>query len=375
MKTINIILLGYGRVGKAFARLIQEKQNFCLDRYNLLVHIAVVLRRNGGLFLYPDKEGMGSLSDLVSRENLEELPYWRVGMDFGEVLECQDLDVLVDCTPSNIKDGEPAIGYVHQALARGWHVVTANKGPLVVDFDGVRKRAAKNHVSLGMSGATAAALPTLDIALHSLAGTDIHRIEGILNGTTNYMLTRMRAGMEFSDALTEAKQKGIAEPDPSQDVEGWDTAAKILIITNAIFGTGYALKDIQVEGITNIPTELQEKARTTGNVLKLLGRCVQNGKMHKLETRLSVIEPSHPLYGVDGAQKGITFFTDTMDSVTVTGGKSDPRGAAAALLKDIINIYRDYSDIYLYFSNRPVFWLNSRMNESHSVKDLYFSFQ
>jgi homoserine dehydrogenase len=340
MKTINIILLGYGRVGKAFVRLIQEKQDFCLSRFNLHIRLGVVLNSRGGLILVPDKEGMGTLSDLAQGLKLEELPYWRPAMDFGKARECQDLDVLVDCTPSNIQDGEPALGYTHQALDRGWHVVTANKGPLVVDISGIRKKAEKNRVSLGMSGATAAALPTLDVALHSLSGAEIYKIEGILNGTTNYILTRMSKGMEYSVALREAQDKGIAEPNPSQDVEGWDTAAKILIITNVIFGTAYTLKDIQVEGITHIPSELREEARAAGNALKLFGRFVQNGKLPLLETKLSLIDPSHPLFGVDGTQKGIAFFTDTMDSVTVTGGKSDPRGAAAALLKDIINIYR-----------------------------------
>ena len=341
MKTINIILLGYGRIGKAFVRLILEKQDYCLSRYNLLISIGVVLTSRGGLSLSPDKEGMGSLSDAVSGLKLEEFPHWRPGLGFGEVLKCQDLDVLVDCTPSNMQDGEPALGYTRRALDRGWHVVTANKGPLVVDYGGIRKKAAKNRVSLGMSGATAAALPTLDVALHSMAGADINRIEGILNGTTNYILTRMNEGIKYPVALREAQQMGIAEPNPSQDVEGWDTAAKILIITNAILETAYALNDIHVEGITNIPSELLEEANKMGKKIKLIGRFIQDSDAGKLEARLSLIEPSHPLFGVDGAQKGLTFFSDTMDSVTVTGGKSDPRGAAAALLKDIINIHRD----------------------------------
>jgi homoserine dehydrogenase len=320
MKKINIVLLGYGRVGKAFVRLIQEKQNFCLSQYKLHIRIGLVLNSRGGLIP-------------------EELPRWRPGMDFGEALEFQDFDVLVDCTPSNRQDGEPALGYTYIALDRGWHVVTANKGPLVVDFNGIRKKAEKNQVSLGMSGATAAALPTLDVALHSLAGSEIHRIEGILNGTTNYILTRISEGEDYTSALEEAQKKGIAEPDPSQDVGGWDTAAKILIITNATFGCSFNLKDVNVEGITNIPLEIREKAREAGKVIKLIGRFIQNSKQPVLETKLSMIDCSHPLYGVDGAQKGITFFTDTMDSVTVTGGKSDPKGAAAALLKDIITIF------------------------------------
>jgi len=338
MKTINIILLGYGRVGKAFVRLIQEKQAFCLSRYNLNIRIGVVLNSRGGLFFAPYKEGMGSLSDLVSGLKFEELPYWRPGLDFREALECQNLDVLVDCTPSNIKDGKPALGYTHQALDRGWHVVTANKGPLVVDFNGIREKAEKNRVSLGISGATSAALPTLDVALYSLAGTEIHRIEGILNGTTNYILTRMNEGKDYLTALKEAEEKGIAEPDPSQDVEGWDTAAKILIITNAVFRSGFTLGDVRVEGITHISPEHRNEVKKNRKSLKLIGRFSQDAGIPVLETRLSLLDPSHPLHGVDGAQKGITFFTDTMDSVTITGGKSDPRGAAAALLKDIINI-------------------------------------
>jgi homoserine dehydrogenase len=339
MKKINIILLGFGRVGEAFVRLVQEKQDYCRSRYDLHIRIGVVLNSRGGLILAPDEDCRGSLSDLVPISKLEKLPRWRAGLHFEEALEFQELDVLVDCTPSNIQDGEPALGYTNRALERKLHVVTANKGPLVVDFSGIRNKAKKNRVSLGMSGATAAALPTLDIALHSLAGAEISRIEGILNGTTNFMLTRMNDGMEYSVALKEAQDKGIAEPNPSQDVEGWDTAAKILIITNVIFGTAFTQKDIHVEGITNIHPEFLEEAKEKGNVIKLIGRCVQDENTRILETRLSLIDPSHPLFGVDGAKKGISFFTDTMDSVTVTGGKSDPRGAAAALLKDIINIY------------------------------------
>jgi homoserine dehydrogenase len=340
MKKINIALLGFGRVGRAFARLIQEKKEYCLNRYNLFIRIGVVLTSRGGLFLNPEKEDSRGFFDLVSGLKLEDFPSWRPGLDFGEVLQCRDIDVSVDCSPSNIQDGEPALGYTHSALDRGWHVVTANKGPLVVDYGGIRKKAAKNRVSLGMSGATAAALPTVDVALHSMAGGEINRIEGILNGTTNYILTRMNEGITYPAALQEAQQMGIAEPDPSQDVEGWDTAAKILIITNAVLGTVYTLKDIHVEGITNIPSELLEEAKKTGKKTKLIGRSIKEGDGGELATRLSLIGSSHPLFGVDGAQKGITFFSDTMDSVTVTGGKSDPRGAAAALLKDIINIFR-----------------------------------
>jgi len=340
MKTVNMILAGFGRVGKAFASLVQEKKGYCLDRYELDLRIGIVLNSRGGLFLSPYKDDGEDFSDLASSSNLEDVPSWQPGLEFGEILGCRNLDVWVDCTPGNITHGEPALGYAYRALDRGWHVVTANKGPLVVDFDGIRKSAAKKGVSLGMSGATAAALPTVDVALRSLAGTEILRIEGILNGTTNYILSRMREGLDYGVALEEARIKGIAEPNPMQDVEGWDTAAKILIIVNTIFNTGYTLKDMHVEGITNIPAEQLEESSREEKSLKLIGRFAEESGIPLLEVRPSLLGPYHPLYGVNGTQKGITFFTDTMDAITVTGGKSDPRGAAAALLKDIINIYR-----------------------------------
>lgn len=340
MKTINILLLGYGNVGKAFVRLIHDKQDLCLNRHRLLLRFGYVLNSRGALRLSRESEGKRFLADSVSGLKLELHPGWESGKHFRDVLECRELDVLVDCTPSNIWDGEPAIGYTRRALERRLHVVTSNKGPLVVDFDGIRRKAAENRVSLGMSGATAAALPTLDVALRSTAGAEISRVEGILNGTSNYILTRMNEGIKYSDALREARESGIAEPDPSKDVEGWDTAAKLLIITNAVFETAFTLEDIHVEGITGIPLPLMKKTKGREKKIKLIGRCFHDGEEIKLETGLSLLDPSHPLYWVDGTQKGITFFTDTMDMITVSGGKSNPLGAAAAMLKDIINIYR-----------------------------------
>lgn len=338
MKTVNVVLMGYGRVGKAFVRLVQRKKEDLAERYGFQLRLVAVFNSRGGLLLPSNTEDQKT-SSLSEGIDLEENPFWKPGRILKEALEAQEAGVFVECTPSNIQEGEPALRFVHQAIDRGWHVVLANKGPLVVDFSRVRQKAEKKGVCLGMSGATAAALPTLDVALHSLAGTEIYRIEGILNGTTNYILGRIEKGMSYEAALREAQEKGIAEPDPSQDVKGWDTAAKILIITNAIFRTGYTLDDVRVEGITHIQSDLWERAKKESKSLKLLGSYRQDDGIPRIEARLCFLEPSHPLYGVHGAQKGITFFTDTMNSVTVTGGKSDPAGAAAALLKDIIHIH------------------------------------
>ena len=218
-------------------------------------------------------------------------------------------------------------------------MATANKGPLVVDFRNLMDKAEKAGTALKFSGATAAALPTIDVALHALAGSTITGMEGILTGTANYILTQMSKGFPFESALREAQEKGIAETDPSQDVEGWDTAYKILLLTNAVFGTSFSLDDVQIEGIGKCDPEMMEATRKRGDKLKLLGRMSHAGDGYSLSVELVPINSAHPLFNVDGTEKGITFETDTMSSITVIGGKSDPIGTAAALLKDIINIY------------------------------------
>lgn len=250
------------------------------------------------------------------------------------MLESVQTGVLVECSPSNIKDGEPGLTHIRQALKSGWHVVTANKGPLVINFAGLMERARSRGLALKISGATAAALPALDVALYSLASAEILRMEGILNGTTNFILTKMREG-----ALKEARAKGIAESDPSLDVEGWDTASKLLLITSAALKKVSSLDDVKVEGITNVSPQLLQQGRKEGKALKLLAIMERDEKELRLEVGPVVIDESHPLYGVDGTNKGITFITDSMGAITVIGGKSDPRGAAAALLKDIIQVY------------------------------------
>jgi homoserine dehydrogenase len=226
------------------------------------------------------------------------------------------------------------------ALKNKWHVAAASKGALAVDFKGLIASARKHGVSLKYSGATAAALPTLDVGLSSLAGAEILGIEGILTGVTNYILTRMEEGFSFKEALKEAQEKGIAETDPSLDIDGWDSAVKILLISNSVAGTEFSLQDISRSGIRNVTVKDIQKARTKGKALKLLGRLERGKDKPKAEVRVIEIDKEHPLYRVSCTNKGITFFTDTMGHITVIGGKSDPRGTAAALLKDIINIYR-----------------------------------
>jgi homoserine dehydrogenase len=192
-----------------------------------------------------------------------------------------------------------------------------------------------------MSAATAAALPTLDVGQTCLAGAQILSIEGILNGTTNFILTKMQdEGYQYLDALQEAQTRGIAETDPTLDVEGFDTANELVLLSNALLGTGYRPDEVSRHGITHITLPMVMDARRVGKRLKLIGRAgLSHGKV-RLSVAPEELALDHPLASVQGAEKAVTYETDTMGRVTVMGGRSSPTAAAAALLKDIINLSR-----------------------------------
>jgi homoserine dehydrogenase len=334
---VPVVLAGFGHVGKAFFGLVQEKHDYLQKRLGLDFRFKAILKSDGGYVFASGATGAKKpalpieLSPAGSR--------WSPGLAAEAVLKADRPGVFVECTPSNIRTGEPGLGHVRAALKAGWHVVTANKGPLAVDFKGLRSLAYANQRHLKFSAATAAALPTLDVGLYSLAGADVLSIEGILNGTTNYVLTKMGEGISYKQALKGAQDRGIAEPNPALDVEGWDTAVKLLLIGNFVLGLDLTLADIKVEGITGIRPELWRSAREEGKAVKLIGRIARTGTRWEAAVAPELVAAAHPLFGVSGTNKGITFLTDTMGSVTVSGGKSDPRGAAAALLKDIIHIF------------------------------------
>jgi homoserine dehydrogenase len=341
VKTVPLVVTGFGNVGRAFFSLLREKGEDLKIRYRLALDVLAVAQAEG-CFYFGGPLEVRHISQGGAPWTSGN-PSWRAGMKVTDVIgEAGPGGCLVECTLSNLETGEPAMSYIMNAFAGGWHAVAASKGALVVGLPRLKARAAENDVFLKFSGATAAALPTLDVGLFSLAGARIEGIQGILNGTTNYILTRMGEGLDYAEALQEAQSKGIAEPDPAQDVSGMDTAGKILLITNACLDAAYTMKDIQVRGIAGMSVDFVQSAKKEGRSVKLLATAApgRKGGRWSLDVRPSLIDSTQPLAHVNGTEKGITFITDSMGTVTVTGGRSSPRGAAAALLKDIINIYR-----------------------------------
>ncbi|MED0981035.1 homoserine dehydrogenase [Bacillus paramycoides] len=336
---IQVVLSGYGTVGREFIKLLNEKHLYINKTYGIDLVVSGVIGRNIAIH---NEEGL-SINDLLLygggtaaiEKYIEHYPENRGTININGT-------VLVESTATNLKNGNPGKQYMEQAIENQMDVVAISKGALVTAWSELNEEARISGSRIRYSGATAAALPTLDIGQLSLAGCHIEKIEGILNGTTNYILTKMyEEDKTFEEALHEAQIKGIAETNPLLDISGMDSACKLLLLTNSLMGTEYSLKDIHIEGIEDIKKEQIQNVKEQNKSIKLIASAYKDddGKIN-LKVQPCDIEKEHPLANINGTEKGITFFTDTMGQVTTIGGASNPRGAAAAALKDVINLYR-----------------------------------
>lgn len=330
-----------GKVGQAFATLVVQRRAILAQRYGVDLQLEGIASSNA---LWQAKKGppIETLLDhLRGTGGWRELPGVEAGSNGSHAIAVIEAEVLVDASIGRLSDGEPSHSHIRAALERGWHVVAASKGALVRHYPALRTLAVEQNARLRFGGATAAALPTVDLVEHCLAGANVLGMEGILNGTSNFILSQMADGaLSFDEALHVAQERGIAEPDPRLDVEGWDTAAKLVLIGNAVWDVDLTLEAVSVRGIADLTREDMARAAQNGEVLKLVGDLRQHEGRGEACVEPRALPADHPLAHVHGAEKGAVFFTDTMDRIAVTGGKSDPVGAAAALLRDVLHVCR-----------------------------------
>lgn len=259
-----------------------------------------------------------------------------------ELLKKSNVQLLLEATPTNLRNGEPALTYMKTALQFGMHVVTSNKGPIVFALKELKDLAKLKKVQLKYSAAVAGALPIIPTGEHTLMGARVTAIEGILNGTTNYILTQMEErDIEMKEALAEAQQKGIAETDPRLDISGDDTAIKLLIATNSIMHTNLKILDVKISGIEHVTHEDILVAKKKGHALRLVGTARRNDGSVDMHVKVEEVEAGHPFFWVNGPWKGVIFDTDLLGKIILIGGESNPQLAAGAMLRDTLNIYRN----------------------------------
>jgi homoserine dehydrogenase len=340
---MRVAVIGYGGVGRAFVELINSKKDY-LQKEGISLQLNYVIGRNGGIY----NSGGIDIGDFIKfgAKQRDITKYSKGGnaeITFEKMLQNKDVDVVIEMTPTNKETGEPGMTHIRRSLESGINVVTANKGPILIAYKELKSIALRKGVQLGIGCTTGGALPSINGGMMDLAGADILSIEGVLNGTTNFIINEMEySGVTYQEALKKAQTLGIAETNPSMDVEGWDTAGKLLILTNVLMNEDKKLKDISVEGITNITPKDIKSCLAEGKKYKLLGKTImENGKVH-MTVKLEKLDSTHPLYGVDGKNKAVRYTSDVLGDLTIIGGASGVIPAGASILRDLININRGY---------------------------------
>ncbi|WP_411680332.1 homoserine dehydrogenase [Clostridium thailandense] len=345
-KGMRIGLIGYGGVGKAFIKLIADK-NHILKEEGMELEVIYIMNSKGGIY---DPNGIDYNKLLASSDKVKsiiESSYENKKITPDYMLEKKDVDLIIELTPTNKETGEPSLTYIRKALESKIHVVTGNKGSIIHGYRKLERIARENCVHLGIGCTCGGALPSINGGVIEMAGSEIYSIEGVLNGTTNYILKEMEdTGCTYDVALKKAQDLGIAESNPSFDVEGWDTAFKLLILTNVIMKEEKTLSDMEVEGITSLTPEDIKIALEEGKRYKLIGRTFKNGKELRMSVSLSKVGKEHSFYNVDGKNKAVRYISDTLGELTLIGGASGTTAAAASILRDIIYINRIYGISY-----------------------------
>ncbi len=327
MRDVKISLVGYGIVGHGVVEVLNRKKKM-LREMGLNLKLISVTDHTGTVV---SEDGIDA-EKILGERTLQNVA--TTSMKGKEAITAIDSDLVIEVTPTNIVHGQPGLGHMEVALAGGKHVVTSNKGPLVVAYGRLDKLAQDNGVMLKFEATVGGTMPLISLVERTLVGNTFYGIRGIFNGTCNYILTRMtEEGIPYTHALSEAQDLGIAEADPSYDVEGVDTAGKVVILANALFNMNINYGDVEVTGITGVTPEALALAKKRGYVIKLIG------DVPALTVRPTLVPIGSPI-AVAGTLNSAAIYTDLSGTITVTGLGAGSIETASAILSDIISIYR-----------------------------------
>src|SRR5436305_12222746 len=321
MKNLRLSIIGFGTVGQGLAELLATKRALLKQDYGLTVTLVSVANARHG-FIYRD-EGLDipTLLELAATGRpLSEHAGARRWANALEGLQATGGDVLAEVTGTNLRDAEPGLSHIRAALAQGMHVITANKGPGALAAAELFTLAQQHSVQLRMEATVMAGTPVLSTIREGLAGSSVTAIRGILNGTTNYILSAMASGRDYADVLAEAQAQGYAEADPTADVEGYDAVAKVLILAALVFGQSLKPDQVVRQGITQVTKDQMLQALKDGKRIKLIGSLFFS-EDDQLQARVEPIAlpEQEVLAQVDGVMNAITFQTDPLSQVTIVG--------------------------------------------------------
>ncbi len=327
---MKILLLGAGKVGLSLLEMLPEVR---YSRGGSGIQVSAIADSGG----YLHTQGMKPLEIAASKRSgkLHSLHGWKEGGRLLDVIAESDADVLVDCMTTNFRDAKPSLDCVLAAFRKGMDVVTANKGPLALHAPLVLGEARRAGSSIMFSATVGGGTPFIDFGMLCRRDSSIASLRGILNGTTNFVLTRMSEGLPADSAITEAKAAGIAETDPTNDIRGLDSSAKIVILANTLAGREYTLPDVDMTGIEAVTPEMFREAESSGRSLKLISTYIPGEEVLRVSPEL-VSSSDH--LNVGGTYNALTYTLEDGNEFTLIGTGAGAVETARAVARDIASL-------------------------------------
>jgi len=339
---VRLLLVGLGNLGRRFCDILVQKGPHLEADYGLRLLVVGAADSRGTAYdaegLDPArvsviKQGRGTIADYPGVGNRNETA--------ADLVAGRDADVLCEASPVNLNQGgEPGLTHIRTALQRGMHVATPNKGPLVVAYQELHELAHRHGVQLRFDGTVAGGLPAIYLGQRDLRGSTVQRIEAVPNLVTGYIMELLGDGSSWDEALERARDDGSLEADPSLDLDGWDAAAKLVILVNAVMSIPAKLEDVDRTGITGVTSDDVQQARREGRVYKLLAtaeRRTDGGA--DLRVAPTLMPPNHFLSRLGRRQMGVVYYTDIYGTIMAAIDEPTPVPSAATMLRDVLDIY------------------------------------
>jgi homoserine dehydrogenase len=340
---LTLALIGFGNVGRALVWLMQRKRDELRNRHNLTWRVTGISTGRHGLAA--DPAGLDVNAALAAVENGKKLD------GFNRLPEARDslslirsgvANTLVELSTLNPQTGQPALDHCRAALDAGLHVVTANKGPLAHGYRELRDRAAAKHRAFYFESTVMDGAPIFSMAREGLQGADLVNFRAILNSTTNFILTSMESGMSFGDAVKRAQAMGVAETDPSNDVDGWDAATKTTVLVNVLMDGDLRPTQVDRTGIRDVTPETLREATARNEHIKLLCRAWRESDEIKARVAPEAVSMTDPFALVASTNSVIRFTFDTLPGLTIIEEDAGTDTTAFGVLADLISIVRHF---------------------------------
>ncbi len=335
----DLALIGFGGVNRALAEIIRDRGAALVDDLGFGLRVVAITDLRLGSLMQSDGIDLDAALAMTGADTFAGMPGGDAEPRNDYVIRHTTADVISEATFTNPVDGEPAISHVRAALESGKSVTTTNKGPVALASAELNRIAEENGARFEYEGSVMSGTPVLRLAGETLKGLRISRIQGILNGTSNFVLGQMEAGKSLEDAVAEAQALGYAEADPTADIEGSDVQLKVVILANELLGAQLTTADVSRTGISGITASDVIAAAAAGEHWKLIGTVTrdESGAVTASVQPLS-LGADHPLAGISGATNAVAFTTDLLGTVTMSGPGAGRIETAYALLSDIIAI-------------------------------------